>query len=240
MNKIGCLKCYSDYSLFVKSTNNTFTAILVYVDDLVLSGNDLDEIRHTKLVLHNKFSIKDLGNLKFFLGMEVVRVSHGITFYQRKYTLDLLEESVLLGSKPASTPIEYNAKIQASSGNPLTDSTNYRRLMGKLLYLTHTRPDICFAVGCLSQFLSAPTTIHYQAANIILKYLKGSPGQGTFFPRNNSTTIRGYSDSDWATCLDTRKSVTGWCFFLGTTLVSWKGKKQNRFQGLHPKLNIEP
>ncbi|XP_019420623.1 PREDICTED: uncharacterized protein LOC109330800 [Lupinus angustifolius] len=196
-------------------------------DDLVLAGNDLDDIRHTKLILHNKFSIKDLENLKFLLGMEVARACHGITLYQRKYTLDLLEESDIRGSKPAYTPMEYNAKIQASSRTPLTVSTSYRRLMEKLLYLTHTRPDICFNVGCLSQFLSALTTIHYQAANRILKYLKGSSEHGIFIPSNNSTTIRGYSDSDWAIFLDTRKSVTGWCFFLGTTLVLWKSKKQN-------------
>ncbi|CAL0318024.1 unnamed protein product [Lupinus luteus] len=122
--------------------------------------------------------------------------------------------------------MDYNSKIHSTLGTPLSDSTSYRRLIGKLLYLTHTRPDICFAVGCLSQFLSSPTTAHFQAAIRILKYLKNSPGQGVFFPAHNSTILKGYSDSDWAACMDTRRSVSGWCFFLGEALISWKSKKR--------------
>ncbi|XP_019414207.1 PREDICTED: uncharacterized protein LOC109326025 [Lupinus angustifolius] len=103
----------------------------------------------------------------------------------------------------------YNTTLHYQSGSPLTDIISCRRLMGKLLYLTHT-----------------PTNKHYKAATHILKYLKSSPSQGIFFPSNN-TIIQGYSDSDWATCLDTRKSITRWCFFSGSAIVSWKSKKQN-------------
>ncbi|CAL0306418.1 unnamed protein product [Lupinus luteus] len=159
--------------------------------------------------------------------MEVARSNQGITLYQRKYTLDLLEETGFLGSRPASTPMEYNMKIHSKSGIPLEDITSYRRLMGRLLYLTHTRPDICFVVGSLSQFLESPTDFHYKAATRVLRYLKNTPGQGIFFPANNTATIQGYSDSDWAKCVDTRRSLTGWCFFIGSALVSWKSKKQN-------------
>ncbi|CAL0317151.1 unnamed protein product [Lupinus luteus] len=225
---IGYSKCPSDHSLFVKYVQSSFTIILVYVDDLILAGNDLDQIHYTKTVLHTKFSIKDLGKLKFVLGMEVARCKEGITLYQRKYTLDLLQQSGFLASKPTSTPMEYNNKLQANFGILLEDPTSYRRLIGKILYLTHTRPDISFSVGCLSQFLSCPTNLHQQAAHRILKYLKNSPAQGLYFPTKNTTIIKGYSDSDWGgACLDTRKSTTGWCFFLGSALISWKSKKQN-------------
>ncbi|XP_019416353.1 PREDICTED: uncharacterized protein LOC109327634 [Lupinus angustifolius] len=159
--------------------------------------------------------------------MEIPRSSQGIHLYQRKYILDLLEESGMLRTKPSSTPIEYNSKIHSKSGTPIVDPTSYKRLLGKFLYLTHTRPDISYAVGFLSQFLAEPTTFHQNAVYRVLKYLKNSPGQGLFFSNNNITTIKGYSDSDWAACLDTRKSITVWCFFMGSALISWKSKKQN-------------
>ncbi|CAL0329477.1 unnamed protein product [Lupinus luteus] len=225
--QIGFIKSNSDYSLFTKHTDIGFTAILVYVDDLILTGNDLIQINHTKSVLDKKFSIKDLGDLKFFLGMEVARSKQGISLYQRKYTLELLQETGFLGSKPASTPMSYNSTIHSKSGTTLEDPTSYRKLIGKLLYLTHTRPDISFSVGCLSQFLACPTDEHHKAATQVLRYLKSCPAQGIFFPSNNTTTLQGYSDSDWATCLDTRRSITGWCFFMGTALISWKSKKQS-------------
>ncbi|CAL0330266.1 unnamed protein product [Lupinus luteus] len=225
--QIGYTKSFAGHSLFVKNTNNGCTAILVYIDDLVLTGNDIKDIMNTKTILHDKFSIKDLGELKFFLGMEVARSKRGIILYQRKYTLDLLEETGFLGAKPASTPMEYNNNLHSQSGSPLPDDSSYRKLIGKLLYLTSTRPDISYVVGSLSQFLSSPTNLHYKAATRILRYLKHSSGQGIFFPAQNTTAIQGYSDSDWAKCIDTRKSITGWCFFLGNALISWKRKKQN-------------
>ncbi|XP_019459996.1 PREDICTED: uncharacterized protein LOC109359757 [Lupinus angustifolius] len=158
--------------------------------------------------------------------MEIARSQKGTTLYQRKYTLELLQETGLLGSKSSSTPMEHNLKLHNTMGTPLADSTSYRRLIGKLLYLTHTCPDISYAISFLSQFVSSPSDLHQKAAYRILKYLKGSPGKGIFFFVDSNTTIKGLSDSDWGACLDTRKSVTGWCFFLGSSLISWKSKKQ--------------
>ncbi|XP_019447244.1 PREDICTED: uncharacterized protein LOC109350465 [Lupinus angustifolius] len=123
--------------------------------------------------------------------------------------------------------MDYNSKIHSTSGALLADPTSYRRLIAKPLYLTHTRPNISFVMGCLSQFLSSPTSSHFQAATRTLKYLKGSPGQGIFFPSNNTPILKGYSDSDWAACQDIKRSVIDWCFFLGNALISWKSKKQN-------------
>ncbi|XP_019418568.1 PREDICTED: uncharacterized protein LOC109329353 [Lupinus angustifolius] len=164
---------------------------------------------YTKSIFNNKFSIKDLGELKFFLGMEVARSKDGICLYQRKYTLDLLQDTGYLGSKPVSTLMDYNSKIHSQSGELLQDITSYRRLMGRLLYLTHTRSCITFVVSSLSQYLTNPTDLHFKAATRVLRNLKAAPGQGIFFPAKNNIVIQGYSDADWATCLVARKFVTG-------------------------------
>ncbi|KAE9607911.1 putative RNA-directed DNA polymerase [Lupinus albus] len=177
-------------------------------------------------MLDDKFSIKDLGIVKYFLGIEVARNKDGISLCQRKYALDLLQDSGLLASKPCSNPLDNNIKLHNKSSVPFSDIIAYRRLIGRLVYLTHTRPDISFSVSHLSQFLAAPTIDHFKAALRVLKYIKGSPGKGLFFPSKNTACLKGYSDSDWASCIDTRRSVTGFCFFLGESLISWKSKRQ--------------
>ncbi|PNX84365.1 retrovirus-related Pol polyprotein from transposon TNT 1-94, partial [Trifolium pratense] len=223
----GYIQSKADYSLFTKNTSTGFTAILVYVDDLVLGGTDINEIHQLKALLDNKFSIKDLGSLKYFLGFEVARSKTGISLCQRKYTLDLLQDSGLLGTKPSPTPMQPQLQLQKSSGNAISDPTTYRRLIGRLLYLTHSRPEISYAVSKLSQFLDSPTDTHMLASLHVLKYLKNNPGQGLFFSSSSSLTLKGYSDSDWGACPDTRRSTTGFCFFLGTSIISWKSKKQS-------------
>ncbi|XP_019416055.1 PREDICTED: uncharacterized protein LOC109327385 [Lupinus angustifolius] len=122
--------------------------------------------------------------------------------------------------------MDYNTILHSTSGSSLNDSTPYRRLIGKLLYLTNTRPNISFVVGHLNQFVSSPTDLHYKAAVRILQYLKHSPTLDLLFSPQSTTIIKGFSDSNWGACLDTRKSVIGWCFYLSSSLVSWKSKKQ--------------
>lgn len=119
-----------------------------------------------------------------------------------------------------------NTKLSQLSGNHLPDGSSYRTLVGRLIYLTNTRPDISFAVQQLSQFMHRPTDLHLRAAHRVLRYLKSTPGQGILLSATSDFTLRGFSDSDWAGCLDTRRSVTGYCVFLGHSLVSWKSKKQ--------------
>jgi len=167
--------------------------------------------------------------LKFFLGLEIARTNHGIHLWQRKYALDILSDSDMLGCKPHSTPMDYSVKLQMHSGNSLSDesSSSYRRLIGRLIYLTNTRPDIAYAVQQLSQYMLAPTTTHLQAAFRILRYLKGSPGSGLFFAANGTPQLRAFSDSDWAGCKDSRKSTTGFLVYLSSSLISWQSKKQS-------------
>ncbi|XP_015963387.1 uncharacterized mitochondrial protein AtMg00810-like [Arachis duranensis] len=217
------------HSLHSKITPRSITIIMVYVDDLVLTGNNLTETDHVKKLLDNKFKIKDLGDLKYFLGMEMARNSKGIHLCQRKYALDIIKEFGYLNCKSVSTPMDYTyaSKLSKESGIALQDHTPYRQLIGRLLYLTNTRHDISYAIGRLSQLLDCPTDAHMHAAYRVLRYLKGCPSLEIFFSSANDLKLTGFCDADWATCVDTRQSITGHCFYLGNSLISWKSKKQS-------------
>ncbi|XP_057252225.1 retrovirus-related Pol polyprotein from transposon RE1 [Beta vulgaris subsp. vulgaris] len=223
----GFCQSYSDYSLFTYTKSGVQINVLVYVDDLILSGNDSAAIQAFKDYLGTCFHMKDLGVLKYFLGLEVARSSSGIFLCQRKYALDIVAESGLLGSKPAATPIEQNHHFGRDDGPLLADPEPYRRLMGRLIYLAVTRPDLTYAVHVLSQFMHAPTQTHLDGAHRIVRYLKGCPGQGILLASDCDLSLQGWCDSDWAACPLTRRSLTGWLVFLGSSPISWKTKKQH-------------
>jgi hypothetical protein len=222
----GYTQSGSDYSLFTHQQGNDFTALLVYADDIILAGSSLNEFAIIKSILDTQFKIKDLGVLKYFLGLEVAHSKEGIYISQRKYCLDLLESSGLFGSKPATTPLDTSTKLYQDNSKPFADVSCYRRLIGRLLYLNTTRPDITLATQQLSQFLHAPTILHYKTACRVIRYLKQNFGLGLFFPRQSELQVHGYVDADWAGCIDSRRSTIGFCFFLGSSLISWRAKKQ--------------
>ena len=180
----------SDHSLFIKSRTGSFTALLVYVDDVILAGDNLTEISDVKTFLDSKFKIKDLGDLKYFLGLEVARSKTGISLCQRKYALELVADAGLLACKPFPTPMDSSVRLSKVHGEPLEDDSAYRRLIGRLLYLTTTRPDISYSVHQLSQFMAKPTSLHHQAALHILKYIKGSPGLSLIFPSHSNLKLK--------------------------------------------------
>lgn len=223
----GFVQTQSDNSLFVKQIGSCFLALLIYVDDIVIFSNDMFEVNKLSFFLDGKFKLKDLGNLKYFLGLEVARSQTGIFLSQRNYALQLLDEVGLLGCKPHSTPMDPNNKIRREDGEFLENASQYRTLIGKLLYLTVSRPDISYSVNFLSQFMDKPTDVHLKAVHRVLHYIKGTVGQGIMFSSSGSPDIRGFADSDWAACPDTRKSITGFCMFIGESMVSWKSKKQS-------------
>ena len=187
---------------------------------MIITGSDKEEIAVLKEELFKEFDMKDLGRLKYFLGIEVLRSNQGIFISQRKYILDLLAETGLLDCKPADTPMMVNHGLQITEGAHAVDREQYQRLIGKLIYLSHTRPDIAYAVGVVSQFMHRPQVNHLEAALRIVRYLKGSPGKGVLFQKNGHLDIRAYTDADWAGNPNDRRSTSGYFTLVGGNLVT--------------------
>ncbi|KAJ4758369.1 Retroelement pol polyprotein-like [Rhynchospora pubera] len=227
LQSYGFIQSKADYSLFSYTKGDVFLTILVYVDDLVIAGNNSEALKRFKQYLSSTFHMKDLGVLKYFLGIEIARGSEGLFLCQRKYTLDILAESGLLGAKPTTFPIEQNHKLLSATGPLLDDPERYRRIVGRLIYLTITRPELCYSVHVLAQFMQAPLQAHYDAAIRVLRYLKGNPGQGVVLRADSDLRLYAYCDSDWASCPLTRRSLTGYFVMLGQSPISWKTKKQH-------------
>ena len=227
MISYGFTQSLSDYSLFSYTVSGVQLHVLIYVDDMIISGSDVTAVETFKRYLSSCFHMKDLGVLKYFLGIEVARSATGISLCKRKYALDIIAECGLLGGRPAAFLMEPNHKLGSSTSAPLEDGERYRRLVGRLIYLSFTRPDIAYAVHILSQFLQDPLQDHWDAALRVVRYLKNSPGQGILLRSDSDLQLIGWCDSDWASCPITRRSVSGWVVFLGGSLVSWKTKKQN-------------
>lgn len=216
-----------DPSLFLQRTSKGIVVLLVYVDDIVVTGSDQEVISTIKQLLHSTFRMKDLGQLTYFLGLEVHYQPKGIFLNQHKYIQDLIQLASLTNVTSVDTPMEVNVKYRRDEGDLLEDPTLYRKLVGSLIYLTTTRPDISFAVHTVSKFMQSPRHLHLSAVHRIIRYLIGTSKRGLFFPTGSSLQLQAYSDADWAGCPDTRKSTTGWCMFLGDALISWKCKKQD-------------
>ncbi|XP_021719315.1 uncharacterized protein LOC110686988 [Chenopodium quinoa] len=202
------------------SLGNSVTIVLVYVDDLLITGNNKGEIARIKKMLASHFHMKDLGSLRYFLGLEIDHTDQGIFISQKKYTTDLLREEGLLNVKPLKLPIDSHLKLSADKGTPLPDPARYQQLLGKLIYLTITRPDISFTVQLLSQFMHSPTSTHMQAVKRLLSYLAGTVSQGVLLASSSAAELAAYCDSDWAICPTTRRSTTSYCVLLGKSPLS--------------------
>ncbi|KAL8088511.1 hypothetical protein AgCh_038335 [Apium graveolens] len=217
----------NDPSLFYKKNGSLVVYLAVYVDDILVVGNNDTEISAIKTYLDDVFKIRDLGKLHYFLGLEFIEVPNGIVVSQRKFTMDLLKEFDCTNVTPVVTPLDLNTKLVPDQGTLFSDASLYRKLVGKLNFLTNTRPDLPFCVQHLSQFMSAPRQPHWDAACRVLRYLSNDPGQGLLFTKDSSFTLEAFCDADWAACPNSRKSVSGFIILLGGSLISWKSKKQH-------------
>ena len=228
MKAEGYVHSNGDSSLLVCHYPAGVSILVVYDDDILITGSDVTEASRLSAALARAFKIKALGSLRYFLGLEVVYSFHGFFVSQQHYTVDLLKLTGMNDCAPVHTPIDPNVKLGDGGDSPSVNHYQYQQLVGKLIYLTHTCPDISFVVHLLSQFMHAPHEIHRQAAHWVLAYLKGCPGKGLLFPQSAHETVKVYTDADFAGSIVDCRSTTGYFTFVFGSLVIWKSSKQDR------------
>ncbi|XP_068663020.1 uncharacterized mitochondrial protein AtMg00810-like [Aristolochia californica] len=215
------------FAMFIRKIIVGHIVVLLYVDDMIVIGDDEVGIVDLKQQLHSLFEMKDLGYLRYFLGIEVAYSSEGYILSQSKYISDVISRAGLTDDRIMDSPIELNHRLSSTDGELLSDVTRYREVVGSLVYLTITRPDITYVVHVVSQFASTPRTTHWTAVLCILRFLRGTMHHGLLLSSTSDLVLIGNSDADWVGDLTDRKSTTGYCIFLGNSLVAWKSKKQS-------------
>jgi hypothetical protein len=224
--ELGFQRSTSEHAVYLRGVGDHRLVVGVYVDDLVITGANGDDITTFKEEMKAKFQMSDLGLLHYYLGLEVTQSEAGITICQGAYAAKILETAGLTGCNASHTPMEPRLKLSKQSTAPAVDPTKYRSIVGSLRYLVNSRPDLAYSVGYVSRFMENPTTEHLAAVKRVLRYVAGTLQFGCCYRRKKGAQLVGYSDSDLAGDIDTRKSTTGVVFFLGGNLVTWQAQKQ--------------
>jgi len=224
---LGFVKSKLDNVVYRRSGINSFLLVGVYVDDLIISGPSVDEIRKFKSEMMKKFRMSDLGLLSYYLGIEVKQGEGHITLSQGAYALKILEGAGMKNCNSCDTPMECRLKLSKKKEGDAVDPTAYRSIIGSLRYIVNTRPDLAYAVGVVSRYMEAPGKEHWAAVKHILRYLKGTAGYGCRYEKGAELKpmLLGFSDSDFAGDVEGRKSTTGVVYFLGNSLVTWSSQK---------------
>ncbi|MCH80155.1 copia-type polyprotein [Trifolium medium] len=226
--KEGFEKCPYEHTLFVKvDKKGNWLIISLYVDDLIFTGNDSEMVQKFKNSMMNTFDMTDLGRMKHFLGIEVTQNDQGIFICQQRYAKEILERFNMDKSNAVSSPIVTGSKLSKYDQGEEVNPTKFKQIVGSLMYLTATRPDLMFAVNLIARFMEHPVESHMVAAKRILRYIRGTLDLGILYKkRKQSTELIAYSDSDYGGDRDDRKSTSGYVFMLGTGAISWSSRKQ--------------
>jgi hypothetical protein len=201
--------------------------LVLYVDDLLITGCSTSTIVAVKRILHDRFLMTDMGPLHFFLGLKISQDASGIKLSQAKYARDLLERFHMTDCKSSPTPFLSGVKLEDGGETPLVDNTLYRQLVGSLLYLTHSRPDLSYAVGAVSRFMQEPHELHWKDAKCILRYVQGTITFGIHYAVDSTLYLIGFTDSDWVGDSTDHKSTSGYSLSLGSRPICWSSKKQD-------------
>ncbi|GJZ01693.1 putative ribonuclease H-like domain-containing protein, partial [Tanacetum coccineum] len=215
-----------DKTLFIKKDKKDIMLVQVYVDDIIFGSTRKSWCDEFEALMKGRFQMSSMGELIFFLGLQVKQSQTGLFISQDKYVADMLKKFDLASVKTAITPMETKMALTKDEEGADVDVHLYRSMIGSLMYLTASRPDIMFAVCACSRFQVNPKVSHLIAVKRIFKYLKGKPNLGLWYPRESPFDLEAFSDSDYAGANLDRKSTTGGCQFLGRRLISWQCKKQ--------------
>lgn len=229
LNKMGFTQTNSDPCLYVPSEGEMFI-IAVYVDDILLAGKSDERMIEVKRALSERFDVKDMGELHYFLGVNINQNQDGdVWIGQPVYTQTILEKFGMNNAKPVSTPADASTKlVKATDDSDEVDNGLYQSAVESLLYLSsRTRPDIAYAVSNVAQFSNKPNKQHWTAVKRIMRYLQGTSNFGLLYTKEESNECVGYSDADWAGNLDDRRSTSGYIFKINGAAVSWRSKKQS-------------
>ncbi|XP_019200072.1 PREDICTED: uncharacterized protein LOC109193673 [Ipomoea nil] len=220
--QIGFCPSKTNVSLFIYDSGTARVYILVYVDDILLMGNDSAMLKKLSTVFH----ICDLRKLRFFLGIEATEMADSIVLSQKRYMTELLRKAAMESCKPLATHIALNTQLTPGESDTLDDLTPYRQLVGSLMYLLITRPDLAYSVNKLCQFMHTPTQSHWAALKRVLRYVKGSLDLGLHLAPTATPVIHTLSNSNWVGCSIDTRSTGGYVVFLGPNLLSWVSRKQ--------------
>ncbi|GJT63530.1 putative ribonuclease H-like domain-containing protein [Tanacetum coccineum] len=215
-----------DKTLFLKKDKHDIILVQVYVDDIIFGSTKKSWCNEFEALMKSRFQMSSMGELTFFLGLQVKQKPNGIFISQDKYVDEILKKFDFANVKSASTPIETQKPLVKDEEASDVDVHLYRSMIGSLMYVTASRPDIMFSVCACSRFQVTPKTSHLTAVKRIFRYLKGKPKLGLWYPRESTFDLESYSDSDYAGANLDRKSTTGGCQFLGRRLITWQCKKQ--------------
>ncbi|KAD7477744.1 hypothetical protein E3N88_00880 [Mikania micrantha] len=215
-----------DKTLLIKKVGQHKLLVQIYVDDIIFASSDPKLCADFTELMTKNFEMSAMGELLFFLGLQIKQSPDGIFIHQSKYTKELLKKFDLQNCKQCSNPMSSTTQLDADLKGKSVDETLYRCMIGSLMYLTASRPDIMFATCVCARFQAAPKESHLIAVKRIFRYLQGTQSLGIWYSTGHSCKLVAFSDSDYAGCKLTRKSTSGGCQFLGNCLVSWQSKKQ--------------
>jgi hypothetical protein len=197
----------------------------VYVDDIIFGSDDEKMSNNFARMMQQEFEMSWLGELDFFLGLQIIQSKRGVFIHQSKYVKDILKIFQLEDCKRVITPMTVGCKLSKDDESKVGDPKHYRSMIGSLLYVKTSRPTVKKAVGMVARFQEAPKEIHVQDVKRIFRYFKGTIDLGLWYPSKDSFTLKSYSVADWVGIVDERKSTRGGTTFLGESLVAWISKK---------------
>jgi hypothetical protein len=222
---MGFQRSESNDTLYFRMKNKHMVILVLYVDDLIITGNNEAHIKQVKEELKAGFKMTDLGTLHYYLGVEISQHPNQIFLSQTKYATEFLNTFGMEYCKPSLTPMEHKLKLSKFEGGDLVNNTKYMQLVGSLIYLTNTQPDLSYSINIFSRFMQEPRESHWNSTKRVLRYIQGTKDFGLLYKRNTNFTLVGYSDVDFVGDIDNITSTSSYLMNMGSITISWNCKK---------------